>query len=407
MPRNNWTPAKYKSAIKVLKKHTTLAEAAAELGVTKDSLMKAFERNKDTAGRHLQKKETPLIEVASHPLAITRAKQHAAAERMRVKQLEQEYERLERMQEGWSHLQSAEFTIPQLPLLDRARRQGVPFMLLSDLHVDEEVKPDSVAGRNEFNLKIAESSLARCFDAFAYLIEKDRGIWDIDQAGIWLGGDLGTLYVHNESPTMSPVASMLWLREQLVAGIDHVLKQTGISKLIIPWSYGNHGRLTKFPQRATGWDNSLESVLGLWLKDYYASHDDRVEFHITKSAHQYVRALNTTIHFHHGDELKFGGGVGGLAIPLGKRVMKWENVIDSDLHCIGHWHTLLFLGHTVVNGSLKGYDAYAMSIGVDYEPPQQAYFMIDESRGESRGTKIWARSSSQMLHTHDPVARMV
>lgn len=381
--RTKWDKAFVTKAKSVLGRHTRVTDAAEELGITQPTLDQGFQRLGLRAGEFLGKD--------IRPLERREQAERAQEERTRVRALEDMLVKYQKLANAWEALESGAFHIPEIPLLNRkGRRQGMAWMALSDLHVDEVVLPEDVAGKNEYNLAIADKSLARAFDAFAYMIEKDRGIWSIDSAGIWLGGDLGTLYVHNERPSMSPVQCMLWLRERIVAGIDHVLQQTRVRKLIVPCSHGNHGRLTKMPLRASGWDNSLESLLYAWLADYY-SDSDRVQFHITRSAHQYVKALGTSIHFHHGDELKFAGGVGGLSIPLGKRRMKWENVIASDLHVIGHWHSLLDFGHTICNGSLKGYDAYALSQGCDYEPAQQAYWIIDEKRGKSRVTNLWVR----------------
>jgi len=37
----------------------------------------------------------------------------------------------------------------------------------------------------------------------------------------------------------------------------------------------------------------------------------------------------------------------------------------------------------VVNGSLIGYNAFALSIKAEYEPPSQAFFLIDKKRFRS------------------------
>ncbi len=117
--------------------------------------------------------------------------------------------------------------------------------------------------------------------------------------------------------------------------------------------------------------------------------DKRVRFEITASAHQYVRVYDQVIHFHHGDSLKYGGGVGGIGIPLLKAVPQWDRVVQADVHCIGHFHQLRDYGRAVVNGSLIGFAPYGQHIRAEYEPPQQALFYLDKTRGKTMLTHLW------------------
>ena len=48
---------------------------------------------------------------------------------------------------------------------------------------------------------------------------------------------------------------------------------------------------------------------------------------------------------------------------------------------IGHWHQLRYLGQIIVNGSLVGYNEYALKSRFDFEPPQQALWLTHPLRG--------------------------
>jgi hypothetical protein len=49
----------------------------------------------------------------------------------------------------------------------------------------------------------------------------------------------------------------------------------------------------------------------------------------------------------------------------------------------------------VVNGSLIGYGSYADSLPMaEAEPPQQAFFLIDEKRGKCQSTPLWCGDPS-------------
>jgi len=109
------------------------------------------------------------------------------------------------------------------------------------------------------------------------------------------------------------------------------------------------GNTTAKRRIKTGAKNSYEWLLYNVLQQDFAD-EKRVRFVVDKSAHQYVEAYEFDLHFHHGDEVKFGGGIGGLSVPLNKRVFKWDGVKRADYHHIGHFHQLTDLGRTVVNG---------------------------------------------------------
>lgn len=270
-------------------------------------------------------------------------------------------------------------------------REATAVALASDWHVEEVVYPEAVAGRNEYNLKVSDRRVREFFRRTSALVEFTRASWKVRDLVLWLGGDLMTGFIHPElaeSNELSPVETLIWLRERLVGGIDFLLDELKLERLLVPCSYGNHGRTTEKRRVKTGARNSFEWLLYQWLAAHYEK-EKRVTFDASPVAHQYLELYGETAHFTHGDEVKYLGGVGGLSVPLGKRVPRWENVRPSRWHSIGHFHQFLDLGHTVVNGSLIGYSDYAMSIGAEYEPPRQAFFLIDSRRGKCMTAPIW------------------
>lgn len=270
-------------------------------------------------------------------------------------------------------------------------REGTAIILGSDWHLEENVYKVSVSGRNEYNPAIAEKRLQRFFDGAQWLIEANREIYTLRDAVVWLGGDLITGYIHEEleeDNDLSPTEAVLFAKRLITRGIRQILADRKLERLVIPCSYGNHGRTTQKRRIKTGAKNSYEWLLYNVLQQQFAD-EKRVQFDVTPTAHQYVDVYDFCLHFTHGDELKFSGGVGGLSVPLNKRVPLWNNVHRADYHHIGHFHQLRDFGHTVVNGSLIGYNEYALSIGADYEPPQQAFYILDARRGKCLSTPIW------------------
>ena len=75
--------------------------------------------------------------------------------------------------------------------------------------------------------------------------------------------------------------------------------------------------------------------------------------------------------------------MGGIFIPANKAIAQWNKVQWADLDVFGHFHQMKDGGNFVSNGSLIGFNAYALSIKADYEHPKQAFFLIDRKRGRT------------------------
>lgn len=284
-------------------------------------------------------------------------------------------------------------------ILRSERRSGLREMVAvamgSDWHVEEVVEPVKAGYRNEYNLTIADASIKRFFRSQVDLVQHHRAskhivIRDMVCA---FSGDLMSGYIHEElleGNQLSPVETALWLRPRIRDGIATLLAELDLRTLAIPWSYGNHGRTVQKKRIATGAENSYEWMLGRMLQDDLAD-DKRVVFDVSPCPHQYVRAYDYTLHFHHGDSLKYAGGVGGLGIPLLKAVPAWDEVRYAHYHHVGHWHQLRDFGRALVNGSLIGHGPYSSWIRAPFEPPQQLFYLLDSKRGRCHTTPLWIR----------------
>lgn len=400
MQGQRWTKKELKFAVATLRRCDSQQEAIRHLNaaikhrgrIQATNLAAVFEGSGLKHPREYVRK--PEFDSGSLPELVKKQQSEAAEARLRreYQTLLDQYKEAEQRLEVMARLKASPPT-PKVVARERASglREGTAVVLASDWHVEETVYPDSVAGRNEYNLQVADARVREFFRRARSLVEFSRGSWKVRDLVLWLGGDLLSGYIHpelEESNELSPVEALIWLRERLVGGIDFLLKELKLERLAVPCSYGNHGRTGVKKRIKTGAKNSFEWLLYQWLASHYAS-DKRVVFEASQSAHQYVEVYGETLHATHGDELKYGGGIGGLAIPLNKRVPKWENVRASRWHILGHFHQFLDLGNTVVNGSLIGYSDYAMSIGAAFEPPQQAFFLIDSKHGKCLTAPVW------------------
>lgn len=330
------------------------------------------------------------------PVAVHETRETQTRERAQIKTL---IEQLRAAQSRQEFLDTANFARATPTILPRERsttssvREMTAVVLASDWHVEEPVDPAAVAGRNAYNLEIADARVRRFFDATAWTVEHHRadGHLLIRDLVLWLGGDLMTGYIHPElveSNLLSPTETVRWLLPRLRDGIRGLLARLDLAQIVVPCSFGNHGRTTDKPRVATGFKNSFEWLMYSCLAEEFRNERE-VQFVITPSAHQYVQAYDTTIHFHHGDDVKYHGGVGGIGIPLLKAVPMWDLVRRADVHCIGHHHQFTDFGRVVVNGSLIGYGPYSQRIRAAFEPPQQAMFFVDKRRGKCMTSALW------------------
>jgi hypothetical protein len=296
-------------------------------------------------------------------------------------------------------------------IMPREKNSGVREMtavaLCSDWHVEEPVEPESVAYRNEYNLDIADHRIRRLFDGIIWNIEHHRASkrLTINDLVLWLGGDLMTGYIHEElveTNALSPTETIRWLLPRIRDGIWTLLNRLDFAHIEVPCSYGNHGRTTAKPRISSGFANSFEWLMYHSLADEFRN-EKRIHFEITNSPHQYVQVYDWTLHFHHGDDVKYMGGVGGLGIPLLKSLPMWDLVKRADVHNIGHHHSLLDYGRAVVNGSLIGYGPYSQRIRAAFEVPQQAMYYMDKKRGKSMLTSLWVdEEAPNQLHGVPP-----
>jgi hypothetical protein len=263
-----------------------------------------------------------------------------------------------------------------------ADSEACAFAIASDWHVEETVDPRSVNGLNEFNLEIADQRIERFFKSVVRLTEIERNGAKIDTLVLAMLGDAMTGYIHEElqeSNGLSPTQTILWLIQRIKRGLEYLKKQGGYSRIIVPCSYGNHGRTTKKMRHSTGAANSYEWMMWHILKDACPF----AEWQIADGYHNFLEVHGRVIRLHHGDNIAYNGGVGGITISVEKAIAAWNKARVADLDIFGHHHTQQQNPKWIANGSLIGYGAFSLAIKAPFEPPQQTFFLLDSKRGRT------------------------
>lgn len=264
------------------------------------------------------------------------------------------------------------------------KSEATAVWLASDWHVGENVTLGQTNGLNRYNLKIAQQRAEAFFRNGLRLTNLAAHDISVNTIVLALLGDFITGHLHLdavENNNLLPVDETLFAQSLIISGIEYILNNSEY-KLIIPCHSGNHGRTTKFPHFGSENGHSLEFFMYNSIANYFRN-EPRVSMSIPEGSHSYMDIYGYKIRFLHGHDVKFGGGVGGITIPLNKAISQWDKARPAYLTCIGHFHQRFDGGHFMVNGSLIGYNAFALSIKASAERPQQQFALIDKVRGKT------------------------
>jgi hypothetical protein len=303
-----------------------------------------------------------------------------------IGQHEQEIRAINVMEQG-----QAPFAIE--PKMGSGTSEGTAVIVASDWHIEETVGAE-VGGLNVYTLDIAEQRAVSFFQSALRLINLLKQDIAIPHIVLALLGDFITnAEMHNgdmaEACSLPPTMALAKAQNLLLSGIDFLLAHTDAQFTIVCHS-GNHARTTHKIRFGAENGHSLEYLMYLTLAKVYRT-EKRITFIIPEGMHSYVDLYPgqpgaTIIRFQHGHAVKYGGGVGGIYIPLNKAIAQWDKARRSDLNIMGHFHQQVDGGNFVVNGSLIGYNAFALSIKGSFEKPKQTLLLIDKKRGR---TCLW------------------
>lgn len=273
------------------------------------------------------------------------------------------------------------------------RSDAVVCAALSDWHAEEPVISADVMGLNEYNLDVAKSRSRACFVnllRLAQILARDSVIRTIHLSIL---GDLFSGWIHEEllaTTLLAPADAAIFVNGLLCSGIDYLLRE-GEFNVEVDALPGNHGRMTDKMHFGDPTGTSLESVLYAMVAARYET-EPRVTFRVAQSAEVHVRFFEKfRMRLVHGYEIKYQGGVGGITIPINKRLAQWNQTIPCDLTVMGHYHQFFDGGRFLVNGSLIGYNNFARAHGFAFEEPTQALWLVHARKGGQKAlvAPIW------------------
>jgi len=254
-----------------------------------------------------------------------------------------------------------------------------------DWHAEEKIDPAVINGQNEFNLDICRKRVERSWRKDLDLLNFTRGFSRVNNMVIWLGGDLVNGTIHEEleeSNFLSPVYACQYIIDLVLPGVQLLLKEGDLKHIDIVTSHGNHGRSTSRMRHSTGDGHSWEQMVYLEI-ERLLRNEPKVACKIERGYHNLVDIEGHRVRFHHGHGLRYQGGVGGITIPVNKAIAQWNKSLrPADYDVFGHWHQYLDLWRWTSCGCAVGYNAYAIAIKAEYQPPTQTFLAFHKDRGK-------------------------
>lgn len=271
------------------------------------------------------------------------------------------------------------------------REGSTGFLIASDWHADEVVKASTVLGKNEYNEDIAESRIKTFFANAVYMIRKKH----VDNLVVAFIGDLIGGFIHPEleqTNSMSPMAGISFVKSLIISGLKYLNDNLpDLDKITVIGICGNHSRTTKKMQFSNGFEMNHEYFMYKDIEHTVTLMGlTKFQFVIPESEFAYIDIYGKKVLFAHGHQFRTAGGIGGIYPSMLRWYSKMNQTIKIDKAFIGHYHTSIYTKEVCVNGSLKGFDAFAMGHGLAFEEPQQTYVILNEKRGFIFYTPIFA-----------------
>lgn len=174
-----------------------------------------------------------------------------------------------------------------------------------------------------------------------------------------------------------PIQQAVLCQELIEGGLNFLLEHGGFKRITVVCCDGNHGRITQKLHFNSRQGNALEYFM------YYnlAHRFPTIKWQMAEGLHSYLNVYDKVVRFHHGDTISFGG-VNGPYTYLNRRLFQWDQAFKADYSIQGHLHTYTIgTRRWLINGSLVGYSPFGLGLGGEFQPPIQAFLLLDKKRG--------------------------
>ena len=301
-------------------------------------------------------------------------------------EIDQEYE-------NFKAVRGTDFKYYKIEPKNNNRGNRYAIALFSDAHIEETVESDSVLGLNSYDITIAEERIKAYFANLAVCLKRDA----VDTLYFASLGDTISSFLHEhlmQENGMTPPEATIFGQSLIVSGLKHLRNELPNLHIIFIGISGNHSRITKKVQNSNGFKMSYEWIMYQNIKSICENADFDIEFLIPESELALIETTDGKRYiFCHGYQVqsKGTGTVAGLYPALGRLAMKWQKIFKQDKIFLGHYHTCVSIPTATVNGSIIGYNAFALTNGMGFEEPAQMYEVFDSEIGQLLSRKIYCK----------------
>lgn len=296
---------------------------------------------------------------------------------------EKEYQEYLKQKNQIEEIEALPFESFEFKFEEKEEGEKYAVALFSDAHIEERVNPQSVIGLNEYNVDIAKQRIQTYFSNLVHCLNKDE-VTHLIFANL---GDTISGYIHEElaqTNELSPLEATHLAQSLLVSGLKFICEKSCVKDIYFIGIIGNHSRVTKKIQHSNGYKMSYEWLMYQNVKERCEAAGLPITFNLPESEMAVVDTQdNRRFLFIHGFQIKSSGSgtVCGIYPALNRLCMKWDKIFHQDKIYLGHFHSCVSIPNAMVNGSVIGYNSFALSNGFGYERPAQQYEVYDTKIG--------------------------
>lgn len=368
--------------------YKSIAELSRKINVWAGGITKAFNNmgyyDKDGIKYFLLDNTNTGVYIPDNSVNINETAQSPIIVKVREeREDEEEYRKYLKRKNQIEEVESLPFESYEFKFEDKEEGKKYAVALFSDVHIEETVNPQSVMSLNEYNTDIAKQRIQNYFSNLVHCLNKDE-VSHLIFASL---GDTISGYIHEELAQMNgltPLEATQLAQGLIFNGLKFICEKSNIEDIYFIGIVGNHSRVTKKIQHANGYKMSYEWLMYQNIKRECEIAGLPITFNLPESEMAVVDTQDgKRFLFIHGFQIKSSGSstVCGIYPALNRLCMKWDKIFHQDKIYLGHFHSCVSIPNAMVNGSIIGYNSFALSNGFGYERPAQQYEVYDTKIG--------------------------